>query len=93
MLSILFVNAFAALIDWFVIQSNVKRRAASYSNRYTIFFTMLTTMILAFVLSSVYSSLEEQTENVQADVKNILSSLGLPHQKICHGPLIMLKDF
>ena len=28
MLSILFVNAFAALIDWFVIQSNVKRRAA-----------------------------------------------------------------
>ena len=30
MLSILFVNAFAALIDWFVIQSNVKRRAARH---------------------------------------------------------------
>ena len=31
MLSILFVNAFAALIDWFVIQSNVKRRAARHA--------------------------------------------------------------
>ena len=28
MLSILFVNAFAALIDWFVIQANIKRRQA-----------------------------------------------------------------
>tara|TARA_Y100000766_G_scaffold14700_1_gene10472 strand:- start:1416 stop:2594 length:1179 start_codon:yes stop_codon:yes gene_type:complete len=31
MLSILFVNAFAALIDWFVIQSNIKRRAARHA--------------------------------------------------------------
>ena len=31
MLSILFVNAFAALIDWFVIQSNIKRRKARYA--------------------------------------------------------------
>ena len=31
MLSILFVNAFAALIDWFVIQANIKRRQARYA--------------------------------------------------------------
>ena len=31
MLSILFVNAFAALIDWFVIQANIKRRKARYA--------------------------------------------------------------
>ena len=31
MLSILFVNAFAALIDWFVVQSNIKRRAARHA--------------------------------------------------------------
>jgi|TARA_B110000116_G_scaffold271125_1_gene290981 Na+-transporting NADH:ubiquinone oxidoreductase subunit B len=31
MLSILFVNAFAALIDWFIIQSNIKRRKARYA--------------------------------------------------------------
>ena len=31
MLSILFVNAFAALIDWFVIQSNIKRRTARHA--------------------------------------------------------------
>ena len=31
MLSILFVNAFAARIDWFVIQSNIKRRAARHA--------------------------------------------------------------
>ena len=31
MLSILFANAFAALIDWFVIQSNIKRRLARYA--------------------------------------------------------------
>ena len=30
MLSILFVNAFAALIDWFVIQANIKIRKARY---------------------------------------------------------------
>ena len=31
MLSILFVNAFAALIDWFVIQANIKRTKARYA--------------------------------------------------------------
>jgi Na+-transporting NADH:ubiquinone oxidoreductase subunit NqrB len=31
MLSILLVNAFAALIDWFVIQSNIKKRVARYA--------------------------------------------------------------
>jgi Na+-transporting NADH:ubiquinone oxidoreductase subunit B len=31
MLSILFVNAFAALIDWFVIQSNINRRKARHA--------------------------------------------------------------
>ena len=31
MLSILFVNAFAALIDWFVVQGNIKRRKARYA--------------------------------------------------------------
>ena len=31
MLSILFVNAFAALIDWFVIQANINRRQARYA--------------------------------------------------------------
>jgi Na+-transporting NADH:ubiquinone oxidoreductase subunit B len=31
MLSILFVNAFAALIDWFVVQANIKRRKARYA--------------------------------------------------------------
>ena len=31
MLSILFVNAFAALIDWCIIQSNIKRRKARYA--------------------------------------------------------------
>ena len=31
MLSILFVYAFAALIDWFVIQANIKRRKARYA--------------------------------------------------------------
>ena len=31
MLAILFANLFAPLIDWFVVQSNVKRRAARYA--------------------------------------------------------------
>ena len=31
MLSILFANAFAGLIDWFVVQSNIKKRMARYA--------------------------------------------------------------
>ena len=31
MLSILLVNAFASLIDWFVIQSNIKKRVVRYA--------------------------------------------------------------
>lgn len=31
MLSILFVNAFAALIDWFVVQANIKKRKARFA--------------------------------------------------------------
>jgi Na+-transporting NADH:ubiquinone oxidoreductase subunit B len=31
MLAILLLNAFAPLIDWFVIQSNIKRRIARYA--------------------------------------------------------------
>ena len=31
MLAILFANLFAPLIDWFVVQSNVKRRAKRYA--------------------------------------------------------------
>ena len=31
MLAILFANLFAPLIDWFVVQANVKRRAARYA--------------------------------------------------------------
>ena len=31
MLSILFMNLFAALIDYFVVQSNIKRRRARYA--------------------------------------------------------------
>jgi len=31
MLAILFANIFAPLIDWFVVQANVKRRAARYA--------------------------------------------------------------
>jgi len=33
MLSILFANAFAGLIDWFVVQSNIKRRMARYAQQ------------------------------------------------------------
>lgn len=33
MLAILFANLFAPLIDWFVVQANVKRRAARYAAR------------------------------------------------------------
>jgi len=33
MLSILFANAFAGLIDWFVIQSNIKKRMARYAQQ------------------------------------------------------------
>jgi Na+-transporting NADH:ubiquinone oxidoreductase subunit B len=31
MLAILFANLFAPLIDWFVVQANVKRRTARYA--------------------------------------------------------------
>jgi len=31
MLAILFANIFAPLIDWFVIQANVRRRSARYA--------------------------------------------------------------
>ena len=31
MLAILLLNAFAPLIDWFVVQSNIKRRMARYA--------------------------------------------------------------
>ena len=31
MLAILFCNVFAPLIDWFVVQANIKRRAARYA--------------------------------------------------------------
>jgi len=31
MLAILLLNAFAPLIDWFVVQGNIKRRMARYA--------------------------------------------------------------
>jgi Na+-transporting NADH:ubiquinone oxidoreductase subunit B len=31
MLAILFCNVFAPVIDWFVVQANIKRRAARYA--------------------------------------------------------------
>ena len=79
MLAILLMNAFAPLIDYFVVQSNIKKEWFDmHSNKYTIGFMTIVTVILGSFLSIAAGSLKEIQElNVENDSKkNILSCLG-----------------
>ena len=104
MLSILFLNAFAPLIDYCVLQLHIAKRAnrvtkAHHSNTEIVIIVAVLAVVCAFALSIVSSSLRDKVaENKKYDVqKSILDSFKLigegeeelgPEEKLVKGEIL-----
>lgn len=75
MLAILFMNSFAPLIDYFIVQSNIKKELAVFSNKYILVYTLVMALISSVSLAFVVNGLKPMHEQNEAVFKKKRSSI------------------
>ena len=70
MLAILFMNSFAPLIDYFIVQSNIKKKEqAVFSNKYILMYTLVMALISSVSLAFVVNGLKPMHDQNEAVLK------------------------